>query len=119
LELENEGQKYTCNIQIIDGLIQTNLYLEDKLKYRGNIFLEKIQCQIKAFFDYNINEIFDEINQLNNDNFSIIKENDKYKLKIEFTILRKPINLIIDLNEDMEIIDRYENIIKEKDQTIS
>lgn len=119
LELENEGQKYTCNIQIIDGLIQSSLYLEDKLKYRGNIFLEKIQCQIKAFFDYNINEIFYEINQLNDDNFSIIKEDNKYKLKIEFTILRKSINLIIDLNEDMEIINHYENIIKEKDQTIS
>ena len=119
LELEIEGQKYTCNIQIIDELMQSNLFLANKLKYRGNTFLEKIQCQIKAFFDYNINEIFEEINKLNDDNFSIIKENDKYKLKIDFIILNKKRNLIVDLNENIEIINKYENIIKEKDEIIS
>ena len=119
LQIEIEGQKYICKIQIVDELIQSNLYLENKLMYRGNIFLEKIQYQIKTFFDYNINEIFDEIKQLNDDNFSIIKENNNYKLKIEFSILRKKSNLIIDLNENIEIINSYEKIIKEKDEIIA
>ena len=119
LEIEIDGQKYTCKIQIINELMQSNIYLDNKLKYTGNIFLEKIQFQIKAFFDYNINEIFDEINQLNNDSFSIIKDNNKYKLKIEFIILRKKRNIIIDLNEGNEIINNYENKIKEKDEIIS
>ena len=44
--------------------------------------LEKIQIKIKTFLDYNINEIFEEINKLNNNNFIIIKENNKYILKI-------------------------------------
>ena len=71
-------------MELIKVLIQANLFLDNTLKYKGYIFLEKIQFQIKAFFDYNINEIYDEINQLNSINFIIIKGNNKYKLKIEF-----------------------------------
>ena len=92
IEINNEGNKYTCKIELIGELIQTNLFLDNKLKFKGNIFLEKIQSQIKAFFDYNINEIFEEINQLNFDNFLIIKENNKYKLKIEFIKKEKKYN---------------------------
>ena len=54
-----------------------------------------------------------------------MKENNKYKLKIEFLILRKKRNILIDLNEnklnenkvndDMnDIINNYEIILKEK-----
>ena len=135
IEIKKEGNKYNCKIEIIEQLIQTNIFLSDKLKFKGNIFLEKIQSQIKAFFDYNLNEIFEEINQLNSNNFSIIKENYKYKLKIDFMILRKKRSIIIDLNENKEnekkenenkendnimndIINNYENIIKEKDNLI-
>ena len=112
-------------MELIEELIQANLFLDNTLKYKGYIFLEKIQSQIKAFFDYNINEIYDEINQLNSINFIIIKGNNKYKLKIEFIILRKKRNIIIDLNKNIkneeimnDKINNYENIIKEKDNTI-
>ena len=44
------------------------------LKYEGNITINKIRNQIGAFDEYNINEIFEEINILNNNNFKIIKE---------------------------------------------
>ena len=90
VNIEYEGIKYICKIEIIEEeIINIKIYLDNKLKYKGNIFLEKIQIQIKTFFDYNINEIFEEINKLNNNNFSIIKENNKHKLKIKFIILRK------------------------------
>ena len=125
IEIINEGQKYICKIDIIGDLIQANIFLDTTLKFKGNIFLEKIQSQIKTFFDYNLNEIFEEINQLNSNNFSIIKENNKYKLKIEFIILRKKKNIIIDLignqeddNKMKDIIKNYEEIIKEKDNII-
>ena len=77
INIEYEGIKYICKIEIIEEeLINVNIFLDNKLKYKGNIFLEKIQIQIKTFFDYNINEIFEEIKQLDNNNFSIIKENN-------------------------------------------
>ena len=125
IEIINEGKKYICKFEIIEELLYINLFLEKKLKYKGNIFLEKIQSQIKAFFDYNINEIFEEISQLNSNNFSIIKEDNKYKLKIEFIILRKKKSILINLNENKsddeimnDIISNFENIIKEKDNII-
>ena len=124
-EINNEGKKYICKIELMEELIQAYLFSDNKIKYKGNIFLEKIQSQIKAFFDFNINEIFEEINQLNTNNFSIIKEKNKYKLKIEFMILRKKRYIIIDLNENKikddkmnDIIKNYEKIIEEKDNKI-
>ena len=113
IDIEYEGIKYICKIKIIEEeLININIYLDNKLKYKGNILLEKIQIQIKTFLDYNINEIFEEINKLNNNNFKIIKENNKYKLKIKFIILRRKkylyINLYNNNNKDKEY---YENKI--------
>ena len=94
------------------------------LKYEGNITINKIQNQIGAFNDYNINEIFEEINILNNNNFILIKEdNNKYKLKIEFIILRRKkylyINLYNDIKEDyIKYISELKEIIKMKDEEI-
>ena len=124
IDIEYEGIKYICKIKIIEEeLININIYLNNELKYKGNILLDKIQIQIKTFLDYNINEIFEEINELNNDNFSIIKENNKYKLKIKFIILRRKKYLYINLKENNTInnnnkIEYYENKIKEKDNII-
>ena len=101
VNIEYEGRIYICKIDILDEeLININIYLDNKLKYKGNIILEKIQIQIKAFLDYNINELFEEINKLNNNNFKIIKENNKYKLKIKFIILKRKKYLFINLYEN-------------------
>ena len=122
IDIEYEGIKYICKIKIIEEeLININIYLNNELKYKGNILLDKIQIQIKTFLDYNINEIFEEINKLNNNNFKIIKENNKYKLKIKFIILRRKKYLYINLNNNNNNINRneyYEKIIKEKDNKI-
>ena len=122
MKIKFEGKKNFCQIQVIEDSIQAEITLDNKFKYKGNIFLEKIQSQIKAFLDYNIYEIYEEINQLNTNNFSIIKKNNKYKLVIEFMILRKKKNIIIDLKEntvDDDMVKKYESIIKEKDYIIS
>jgi len=117
VNIEYEGRIYICKIDIKnEELININIYLDNRLKYKGNICLEKIQIKIKTFLDYNINEIFEEINKLNNNNFIIIKENNKYKLKIKFIILRRKKYLYINLNENNinNNKDYYENIIKKK-----
>ena len=122
IEIENEGNKYICKIQIIKQILNISLY-NNILKYEGNIILNKIQNQIGAFNDYNINEIFEEINILNNNNFILIKENDnKYKLKIEFIILRRKKYLYIKLYNNKEDYIKYiselKEIIKMKDEEI-
>jgi len=117
IEIKYEGRIFICKIEIKDlELFNINIYLDNKLKYKGNICLEKIQIQIKTFLDYSINEIYEEINKLNNNNFIIIKENNQYKLKIEFIILRRNKYLYINLNENINNNNYYyEKIIKEKD----
>ena len=58
IEIESEGNKYICKIQVINHLIYISIYLENTLKFSGCISLPKIQNQIIAFFYYNIHEIF-------------------------------------------------------------
>ena len=126
IEIENEGNKYICKIQIIKQILNISLYINNNiLKYEGNITLNKIQNQIGAFNDYNINEIFEEINILNNNNFILIKENNnKYKLKIEFIILRRKKYLYTKLYNDnnkedyIKYISELKEIIKMKDEEI-
>ena len=86
----NEGEyKYRCQIQTIKNFLQVSLFSGNILKHQGTIHLSKIQNQIYALADYTINEIFEEINLLNIDKFSLTKDGNKYKLKIEFVILRR------------------------------
>ena len=127
MELENEGNKYICKIHLINEILNIFIYLNNNiLKYEGNIALNKIQNQIGAFNDYNINEIFEEINILDNNNFKIIKEKDnEYKLKIKFIILRRKKYLYINLynnNIDKNYLIKYilelKEIIKNKNEKI-
>ena len=119
---------YKCQIQTIQDFLQISLFIEGNLKQEGNIHITKIQNQILAFGDYNINEIFEEINTLSQESFSIIKEANKDKIKIEFTILRKKKYLYIDLikeenininnNDLVKTITELKEIIKSKDEKI-
>ena len=76
-----------------------------------NITLNIIKNEIETFNDYNIKQIFEEINILNSNNFKLIKENNnnKYKLKIFFIILRRKKYLYINLYNNN--IDK-DNLIK-------
>ena len=128
VEIIEEGNKHKCQIQAIKAFIQVSIFSGNALKYEGSISLPKIQNQIYAFTTYSINEIFEEINLLDTQNFNLIKEEEKYKLKIEFTILRKKINLFINLNDDKNMnlnkddlistITELKQIIKIKDEKI-
>ena len=43
IEIEYEVRIYICKIENIDEeLININIYLDNKLKYKGNIYLENI-----------------------------------------------------------------------------
>jgi len=110
-EIKEGENNYKCQIQIIKNFLQVSIYLDNKLKYEGNISLQKIQNQIILFSYYNINEIYEEINLLNDDNFKIVKGDNKYEFKIKFIILRRKYELNIELEDDI-ILDKND-LIKE------
>ena len=126
LEINEGNNKYECQIQIINNFLQVSLFSENLLKHQGNIHLSKIQTQIYALADYSIKEVFEEINSLDKENFSIVLENNKYQLKIEFIILRRKKYIYVDLNEKMNLqendliktISELKETIKNKDDNI-
>ena len=125
IEVENNGKKLKCKIQIIEESLEAKIFLDCILIYKGIISLPQIQSQTKILLYFNINEIFEEISLLNANNFSLIKESNKMILKIKFVIMGKEFNLFIDLKEinnknlsNDELINYYENIIQEKDSKI-
>lgn len=117
IEIDYEGRKFICKIAIDGPFIKAKVYLDNKLKFKGCSFLEKIQFQIKAFLDYNLNDVYSEINKLDDDRFLIAEENNKNILKIKWIILSQKKYIIINLNENKEDID-YEEILKDKEKTI-
>ena len=124
----NEGSNgYKCQIQTIKDFIQVSLFINDNIKQEGRIHITKIQNEIGAFIGYNINEIFEELNLLQREGFSVIKKGDKYILKIEFVIFRKKKYLEIELaniendidkNDLIQTITELKQIIKTKDEQI-
>ena len=123
IEIDNGGNNYICKMQIINDMLNISLY-NNIIKYEGNITLNEIKNQIAAFNDYNIYEIFEEINILNNKSFILIKEKDnKYKLKLKFIILRRKKYLYINLYENgkedyIKYISELKEIIRKKDEQI-
>ena len=111
IEIEFEGKKFLCKIHTIKDFL--SISLENSLKYEGYINAVKIQNQIITFNDYNIDEIFEEINLLENDSFSLVKEQEKYILKIKFTILRKAKYLLVDLEENKNVDASKDDLIGE------
>ena len=82
-----EGQNtYKCQIQTIKDFLQVSLFIGGNLKQEGNIHITKIQNQL-LYYDFNINEIFEEINALNKESFSIVKEGNIHITKIQNQIL--------------------------------
>ena len=127
IEINESGNRYKCHIQTIKDFIQISLFINDNNKQEGRIHLSQIQNQIFTFMSYNINEIFENINLLNERSFSLIKKEDKYILKIEFIILRKKQYLEIELipnnninnNDLIQTINELKQIIQEKDNEIN
>ena len=42
IKIKFEGKKHFCQIKVIDESIQAEITLDNKFKYKGTIFLEKI-----------------------------------------------------------------------------
>ena len=123
IELSDGDNKYICSIQKNKNYLEIFLNNNNVIKYKGNIYVSNIEY-ILGICNFNINDIFHEIYNLNKNKFNIKKDNNKYQLKIEFIILNQKRYLNIDLNEyienenDTKFINELKEIIKDKDNKI-
>ena len=125
VQIENVENIYICKLQVSNNSIEANIFLADSSIFKGNINLDQIKNQIMNLVDFNINEIFEEIDSLDSSSFSISKDSDKYILKIKIKVFWNEKHLLIDLEENKnmnltnrDLINYYENIIKSKDRMI-
>jgi len=124
VEIEEGNIKYKCQIKIKKEFLFAFVF-NDIIKYKGQIHISNILYKL-GIYDYNINEIFDEIYILNNNKFNLIKDANKYILQIEFIILNKKRYINIDLYDNInnnhddyiKLINELKEIINEKDKKI-
>jgi len=120
IELILENIKYKCEIKKKkedNGCLNISIYNKN-IKYKGYIHIYNIQYQL-GVLKYNIDDIFNEIYRYNN-KIKLIKDMNKYKLRIEFIILNKKRYINIKLYDNInnnneyikEIIKATENKIK-------
>ena len=95
-----EGKNYDCKIESNDEQ-NINIIVEDENmpKYNGNISLKDIYKAFPLFNDYTMKDIFANLEDLKDDKFQIIKEENKFKLNILIKVLKKEKPLIIDIAE--------------------
>ena len=73
----NEGEnKYIIQIQKIKENIHATIVDNNKIKYKGFKNISNILYKL-GIYNFDIDDIFDEINILNKEKFNIIKDLDK------------------------------------------
>ena len=124
IELIEGNIKYKCEIKKekddLGDYLDISVY-NDKIKYKGIIHIYYIQYQLGVLY-YDIDDIYRSIYILNNNKFKLIKNDNKYKLRIELIILTQKRYINIDLYDNInnnnnneyikEIIKGIENKIK-------
>ena len=95
-----EGKNYDCKIESDDEQ-KINIIVENENmpKYIGNKSLKDIYKAFPLFNDYKMKDIFANLEDLKDDKFQIIKEENKFKLNILIKVLKKEKPLIIDIAE--------------------
>ena len=123
VELRDGDIIFKCKIEMKGEYFQALIYdSNNQLVHQGDIHVNRIRSQIYAFVDFKTDEIFDEINQLENSKFNLFKEQNK--LQIEFTIFNRPKYITICLDDNLtsndyiRAIKELKDQIKEKDNRI-
>ena len=107
--VNEDDNKYKCLIQVIKEFLHVSLYDNNILKYKGYLHISNIQNSL-GIYNFNIDDIFNEVRDLNNDKFNLIKDINKYQLKIEFMILNKKRYINIELYDNINNNDENEYI---------
>ena len=90
IELIEGNIKYICEIKKDKDdhgdYLDISIYNNNKIKYKGCIHIYEIENKLSVL-NYNIDNIFNSIYILNNNKFKLMKDDNEYKLRIEFIIL--------------------------------
>ena len=115
IELIEGNTKYKCEIKkekdIYGDYLDISVY-NNKIKYNGIIHIYNIQNQL-GVLNYNIDYIYRSIDILSNNKFKLMKDNNKFRLKIELIILTQKRYIDIDLYDNINNNNEYiKEIIK-------
>ena len=105
IELIEGNIKYKCEIQKDNDYLYISIY-NNIIKYKRQLDIISLQYKL-GIINYTLDKIFDSIYKLNNNKFNLLKNNNKYKLKIEFIILNKRRYLNLELYDDID--DNHDN----------
>ena len=85
IELIERNIKYKCEIKKekddLGDYLDISVY-NNKIKYKGRIHIYYIQYQLGVLY-YDIDDIYRSIYILNKNKFKLMKDGNKYQLKIE------------------------------------
>ena len=109
IEIEFNSYKFNIEIKIESNYINFFILSNNFKNFQGSLSLEEIISQISLFEDYNIQEIYEILKELNSEKFILNENSGKYQLNIKINILKKEKLLKVELVE-------FE---KTKDQLIS
>ena len=109
IEIEFNSYKFNIEIKIESNYINFFIISNNFKNFQGSLSLEEIITQISLFEDYNIQEIYEILKELNSEKFILNENSGKFQLNIKINILKKEKLLKVELVE-------FE---KTKDQLIS
>lgn len=112
IEIEFNSYKFNIEIKIEANCINFFILSNNFKNFQGCLSLEEIISQISLFEDYNIQEIYEILNELNSEKFILNEYSGKYQLNIKINILKKEKILKVELVE-------FEKKEKTKEQLIS
>ena len=123
IPLKFEEKDYLCKLESTDSNLINVILSRDSLpEYKGNIALNNIYEQIRAFNGYTMEEIFSAINDIPQEKYNLTKKSDKLEFDIPFIVIKKEKHLLISLNEvtetNADIIERLMEISKNQKERI-
>ena len=86
IEIEFNSYKFNIEIKIEANCINFFILSNNFKNFQGSLSLEEIISQISLFEDYNIQEIYEILNELNSEKFILNEYSGKYQLNIKINI---------------------------------
>ena len=123
IEIEFNSYKFNIEIKIEANCINFFILSNNFKNFQGSLSLEEIISQISLFEDYNIQEIYEILNELNSEKFILNEYSGKYQLNIKINILKKEKILKVELVEfektKDQLISDLQNIKSENNSKIT
>ena len=123
IEIEFNSYKFNIEIKIESNYINFFIISNNFKNFQGSLSLEEIITQISLFEDYNIQEIYEILKELNSEKFILNENSGKFQLNIKINILKKEKLLKVELVEfektKDQLISDLQNIKSENNSKIT